>query len=420
MINHIGELAMNYIDALNYIHSTPKFSRILGNELLKKLLAVLNNPEKSLKFVHIAGTNGKGSTAAMTASVLKKAGYKTGLFTSPFIEKFNERIQINNVPIPDIELAKLTSTVKNAIEENDAYVSEFALITAIAFLYFARENCDIVILETGLGGKLDATNVIENPLLTVITSISLDHTEYLGDTLEKITAEKCGIIKENIPTVLYPIQDECVFETVGKFCESKSSKLIIPDIPTSKNGVMEYKNKSFSLSLKGSYQINNASVVIEIVKLLNTFGFNISEADLKYGLSHTEWIARFEFLTPDLIIDGSHNPDGVKLLKHDLLSLNQKTTLIIAMMSDKEYSECIKHFSEITDSIIITKIDMPRCCAPDILAEEFKKYNITPIICEDIKNAIETAKGLGNLICVCGSLYLAGYVRQMFNLSNIQ
>ena len=411
---------MNYEEALNYIHTTPKFARTLGNELLKKLLFVLGNPEKKLKCIHIAGTNGKGSTAAMTASVLKKAGFKTGLFTSPFIERFNERIQINNTPIPDDTLAKLTNLVKNTIDEHNTPVSEFALITTIAFLYFAQENCDIVVLETGLGGRLDATNVIKNPLLTVITSISLDHTQYLGDTIEKITAEKCGIIKDNIPTILYPVQNEAVFGVVKEFCKNKHSKLIIPGIPTATKDSMQYKNSNYSLSLKGSYQVNNASVVIEIITFLKSIGFKISDSDLKYGLSHTEWIARFEFLTPDLIIDGSHNPDGVLQLQKDLISLNRKITLVIAMMSDKEYSECVKYFSKITDSVIITKIDMPRCCAPENLAHEFEKHGIKATICENIKDAVETAGNFGNLTCVCGSLYLAGEVRRNFNQLNTQ
>ena len=410
---------MDYEKSLEYIHKTPKFARMLGNDLLRKLLRVLNNPEKKLKFIHIAGTNGKGSTAAMTASVLKKAGYKTGLFTSPFIERFNERIQINNEPIPDVELAALTTEVKSAIEKNDAPVSEFALITTIAFLYFAKEDCDIVVLETGLGGRLDATNVIESPLMSVITSISLDHTQYLGDTIEKITAEKCGIIKENTPVILYPLQEDAVFHVVKSFCEKNHASLTIPKLPEITASGMVYDNESFSLSLNGNYQFYNASVVIEIIKLLRQLGFKISDSDLRYGLLNTKWIARFEFLTSDLIIDGSHNPGGVKELKKDLLSLDKKVTLVIAMMSDKEYSECIKYFSEITDSVIITKLSMPRCCEPEILSEEFKKYGINPKIYENIPDALKAAKGFGNTVCVCGSLYLAGEVRRLINNKNI-
>ncbi len=408
---------MNYNEALAFIHSTPKFSRVLGNDLLNKLLNVLGNPQNNLKFVHIAGTNGKGSTASMTASVLKKAGYRTGLFTSPFIEKFNERIQINSVPIPNDKLATLTEKVKTAMEENDAPVSEFALITAIAFLYFKEEACDIVILEVGLGGRLDATNVIKKPLVSAITSIGFDHTQYLGDTLDKIATEKCGIIKENVPVVLYPVQDDIVTKTVENVCFEKNSELIIPALPEIINNQLVYDSKSFSLSLKGTYQFYNATVVIEIVKLLKQSGFNITYADLKYGLENTVWIARYEFLTPDLVIDGSHNPAGVKELISDLKKENRKITLIIAMMEDKEYKECVKLFSEIADTVIITKLNLPRCLKPEALALEFKKYEISPILTNNTKDAIKLSKKSENLTCVSGSLYLAGEIRA--NLSNI-
>lgn len=409
---------MKYTDALNYIHSTPKFQRVLGNDLLKKLLSVLNNPEKKLKFIHIAGTNGKGSTAVMTASVLQKAGYKTGLFTSPFIERFNERIQINNIPIPDDTLAQLTETVMHTIDKYNTPVSEFALITAIAFLYFASEQCDIVILETGLGGRLDATNVIENPLLCVITSISLDHTRYLGDTIELIASEKFGIIKENVPVILYPIQKNSVFDIARHFCTNHHSQLLIPDIPSGTNDNMIYKNEAYTLSLKGSYQINNAAVVIEIINFLKLLNFKISPSDLKYGLSHTKWIARFEFLSPSLIIDGSHNPDGVKNLKADLLALNKSVTLIIAMMDDKEYSECVRLFSEITSNVIITQIDIPRCCRAEALAAEFEKHGIAPVICKTLTDAIALAEAEKNITCICGSLYLAGEARRLLSSTN--
>ena len=405
---------MNYNDALLYIHSTPKFSRILGNDLLKKLLDALGNPQKELSFIHIAGTNGKGSTAAMTASVLKEAGYKTGLFTSPFIEKFNERIQINSEPISDSDLSELTLKVKKAIEDNDAPVSEFALITAIAFLYFKKENCDIVILETGMGGRLDATNIITNPLVCAITSISLDHTQYLGDTIEKIASEKCGIIKEDVPLILYPIQEPEVFDTARKFCKDKNSELIIPDIPAAKNNGFSYKGELYSLSLKGSYQIYNASVCIEILNILKKSGYRISNTHVKAGLNSTKWIARFEFLTPDLVIDGSHNPDGVLQLKKDLLKQNRSITLVVAMMEDKECEECVRIMSEITNDVIVTALNMPRCKNPHDLAHEFLKHKITPEIRENAKDATKLALSKKNLVCVCGSLYLAGEIRKIF------
>lgn len=411
---------MNYEEALLYIHNTPKFSRILGNDLLKKLLNALNNPQNDLKFIHIAGTNGKGSTAAMTASVLKQAGYKTGLFTSPFIERFNERIQINSKPISDSDLAKLTNTVKKAIEDNDAPVSEFALITAIAFLYFKQENCDIIILETGMGGRLDATNVITAPLACAITSISLDHTQYLGDTIEKITAEKCGIIKKDTPVVLYPIQEDKVFDIVKDFCKNSNSELIIPEIPKGEKNPFFYKGEEYKLSLKGSYQIYNACVCIELLSILQKAGFKISGSDIKIGLNSTQWIARFEFLTPDLIIDGSHNPDGVLQLKKDLLKQNRDITLVVAMMEDKECEACVKIMSQITENVIVTSLDMPRCKNPHDLAAEFAKHGITTKVLAKTKDAVNLALLSKNLVCVCGSLYLAGEVRKDFNHQDIQ
>ena len=185
---------MNYVQALDYIHSIPRFVRPLGNANLKKLLFHLGNPHLEQRYIHLAGTNGKGSTAAMISSVLKEQGYKTGLFTSPYIEVFNERIQINGENIPDDDLVKYIDRVKTVMEQNDAQVSEFAFICAVSFLYFKDMNCDFVVLETGLGGKLDATNVIEESVVSVLCSISLDHMQFLGNTVEEIALEKCGII----------------------------------------------------------------------------------------------------------------------------------------------------------------------------------------------------------------------------------
>ena len=198
---------MNYEQSIDYIHSIPKFCRPLGNANLEKLLTHLDNPQKKLKFIHIAGTNGKGSTAAMTAEILKKSGFKTGLFTSPYLEVFNERIRINGENITDNDLAEYVTRVKAIMEENNALVSEFAFITAVSFLYFYEKQCDIVVLEVGMGGKLDATNVIDSSLVSVICKIGLDHTQYLGDTIEEIAKEKCGIMRNGGTAVSYPNND---------------------------------------------------------------------------------------------------------------------------------------------------------------------------------------------------------------------
>ncbi len=411
---------MNYSQALEYIHSTPKFSRTLGNDLLKKLLFHLKNPEKELKFIHIAGTNGKGSTAAMISSVLTRAGYRTGLFTSPFIEVFNERIQIDNSPIPNDILAKLTTIVKDAMESYDAFVSEFALICAIAFLYFKQEQCDIVVLETGLGGRLDGTNVVENKVLSVLTSISLDHTMYLGDTIEQITLEKCGIIKENSTVILNPIQQPSVFDIVKKYCDEKNSELIIPQVPKASDNGFIYKGKNYKLSLKGSYQMYNASVALEIVNKLKNKGYIIDDECVRYGFENTTWPARFEFITDKLIIDGSHNPGGVYELKKSLGTIKDEVILVIAMMSDKAFSECVEIFSGITKNIIVTQIDMPRCLRVEELCSEFKKCGISPKIIKDPLQAVNFAIKSDKTVCVSGSLYLAGMIRSNISFLNTQ
>lgn len=411
---------MNYSQALEYIHSTPKFSRILGNDLLKKLLYYLGNPEKDLKFIHIAGTNGKGSTAAMASSILTKARYKTGLFTSPFIEVFNERIQINNELIPNDVLAKLTTDVKEAMEIHDAFVSEFALICAVAFLYFKQEQCDIVVLETGLGGRLDGTNVVENKILSVLTSISLDHTMYLGDTIEQITLEKCGIIKDNCTVILNPVQQECVFEIVKNYCKEKNAGLIIPSIPKASENGFIYNEKSYKLSLKGSYQLYNAAVTLEIINQLKNKGYIIDDECVRYGLENTAWPARFEFITDKLIIDGSHNPGGVYELKNSLIDIKDETVLVIAMMSDKAFSECVEIFSKITQNVIVTQIDMPRCLNAEELCSEFEKHGVLPKIIKDPLKAVDFAIKSRKTVCISGSLYLAGMIRSNISSLNIQ
>ncbi|MBQ6569749.1 MAG: bifunctional folylpolyglutamate synthase/dihydrofolate synthase, partial [Clostridia bacterium] len=245
---------MNYEETINYIHSIPKFRRPLGNENLARLLGLLGNPQKKLRFVHIAGTNGKGSAAAMTAEILKRAGYKTGLFTSPFIEVFNERICVCGKNIPDNLLIEYTERVKNIMETSGALVSEFAFVTAVAFLYFYEQKCDFVVLEVGMGGSLDATNVIDNSVVSVIMKIALDHTQYLGDTIEEITVEKCGIIKQGGTVIAYP-NEKKTLDIIRAYAQEKHAELKIADVR---------KAEGYELSLKGAYQPYNAAVVLEI------------------------------------------------------------------------------------------------------------------------------------------------------------
>ena len=403
---------MNYNEALEYIHSIPKFIRPLGNAGLAGILKHLGDPHKGLKFIHIAGTNGKGSTAAIISAILEAAGCKTGLFTSPFIEVFNERIQINRENIADDELAAYTERVKGASEETGCAVSEFAFITAMAFLYFKEKCCDIVVLETGMGGRLDATNIIESPLVSVITSISLDHMQYLGDTIEEIAAEKCGIIKPGGTVVTYP--NAGVMDIIEKYAAQNGARLIKAEKADPSEGGFIYRSKKYPLALKGEYQPQNAAVALEAVSALRSLGIKIGEDAVMSGLKTAKWPARFEFLKDDLVIDGGHNIDGIRALKRSLAADGRPVILVAAMMEDKSYEECAAELSECAEYFIATELDMPRCLKAERLLEcSSAPGEVVAESSEAVKRALAMA-GSEKLVCVCGSLYLAGEIRKIF------
>ena len=403
---------MTYENALEYIHQIPRFVRPLGNANLEKLLNVLGNPHYNLKYIHIAGTNGKGSTAAMLAQILKHSGYRVGLFTSPFIEVFNERIQINNINILDEELAKYTELVKNAMEDNNAQISEFAFICVIAFLYFRDNDCDYVVLETGMGGRLDATNIIEKSEVSVLTSISLDHMQFLGNKIEEIALEKCGIIKSGGVVVSHPNTE--VSDIIKAQAQNMSATLYFAKEPIPTNKGFIYNGKQYELSLKGAFQPYNAAVVLEVVFALQNKGVSITEKAIEEGLKNVEWPVRFEFLRDNLVVDGGHNIDGILALKKSLIETDKKIILVMAMMGDKSCRECVECISDIADYVITTQIDMPRC----IDADELIKFSRADG--RSIKNAIEAVNTAlkmtdkDSVVCVCGSLYLAGIIRKTF------
>ena len=407
---------MNYKETLSYIHNTPKFARTLGNDLLRKLLEKLHNPQCDLNFVHIAGTNGKGSAAIMLSEILVRSGYTVGLFTSPYIERFNERINVNGEEISDNELSHIATNVREIIEKYDTPVSEFALDTAIAFEYFKSKNCDIVVLETGLGGRLDATNVIDKSLMSIIMSIGLDHMQYLGDTITEITAEKCGIIKQNGRVITYP--DLCIEaeNVIKNFCKEQNALLIKADIPKLMKGkAFEYQGVKYKLSLDGDFQKYNASTVLCAVVELKKIGFNIPDNAVTDGLYHAFNPARLEKLPCGLIIDGAHNLPAVTALCKTLLKKKKPIRLCIAMMEDKDIDSCIAEFSGINPNVVATEIAMPRCLSADKLAEKFKKYGVDAIVEKNPLNAAKLALDMANnaeVVCVCGSLYLAGEVRK--------
>ncbi len=390
---------MDYKETLKYINDTPKFSKILGNDDLKKLLSELGNPQDTLKFIHVAGTNGKGSVSAMLASILRASGMKCGLFTSPFIEVFNERIQVDGENIKDEDLARVATRVKSKIDALGVEISVFAQITAMAFLYFSEKKCDIVVLETGLGGRLDATNVIASPDLSIITKIGLDHTEYLGDTIEKIAKEKCGIIKPGTKVITTSCQEESALSVIESTCNSLNVPLYVAH-PT-----IEY-----SLSLSGEYQKENAGIAVLGAKVLG-----ISSEHIKAGLSSAKWIARFEYLRDNLILDGGHNPDGVRALISSLKALNKPVTFVVAMMQDKDVGETSAKIRDFAKNVIVTEVKMPRCMPAEELASLFPDCEVEKDSVLAVKKALSKTHP-GELICVCGSLYLVGEVRGKFML----
>ena len=307
---------MTYKEALDYIHSVERFGSRPGLSRITELLEKLGEPHKGMKFVHIAGTNGKGSCAAMCASVLKTSGYKTGLYTSPYIFRFNERMQINGKQIEDEELVGVVEQVKSAAETMEDHPTEFELMTAAAMLWYKQEKCDIVVLEVGLGGRFDATNIIDAPEVAVIMNIGLDHVTVLGDTVEQIAFEKSGIIKPGCDVVLYQ-QDEVVCDVIRRRCEEENAGLHIvdfgaikPEFDSLMGQSFKYKDEIYALPLLGSHQLKNAAVVLETVEVLRARGWKLDQSDVEHGIYAVSWPGRFELINdePEFIVDGPQSP----------------------------------------------------------------------------------------------------------------
>lgn len=406
---------MNIQESLNYIHQTPKFSRELGNRLLGKLLGVFDNPQNAIPCIHIAGTNGKGSTAIMLAEILKEAGYRTGLFTSPYIERFHERIRIDGEPIHDEALARIITILRDAIEANDAPVSEFALDLAAAFLWFRENNCDIIVLETGLGGRLDATNIIPKSAVSVITSIGMDHMQYLGSTIEEITREKCGIIKQGCPVVTAPKQQPIVEEIIGQTAKEKGCSFYVADLPNQETKEFQYKGKIYTLGLQGHFQRMNAATVLETVECLKEKGYSIEEDAIKNGLLQSRNMARFERFGRRIILDGGHNLPAAEALCASLQNLEKSIVFCVAMMEDKDCIGFLDVLATCATKIYTTEIPMPRCCPAERLYHHIQKKGILAEIKKDpieaITEAYAYAEETDQLLCICGSLYFAGMVR---------
>ncbi len=423
---------MNYEQALEYIHGISWTFCKPGLERIGELCRGLGNPEKSLKFVHIAGTNGKGSTASMLSEVLTHAGYKVGLYTSPYIYRFNERMKVAGEDIPDDTLAQITEYVRPIAEKMTDKPTEFELITAIAFEYFKRESCDIVVLEAGLGGRLDSTNIIDTPVLSVITGIALDHTAFLGDTVEKIAYEKAGIIKPGVP-VLFGGEDSRAEAVIRGVAEERGSALHIVDHSCIDSVKLDMSGSSFSykgreelrIHLLGSYQPKNAATVIEAVDILNTRGFAIEDKALREGLLSARWRARFEVLAqdPTVIFDGAHNPQGIDAATDSIREYykDKRVVIVSGVLADKDYMHIAESLASVAERVFTITPDNSRALSAEAYAEVLCGFGAVATPCESsgeaLKLGIEAADRSATALFCLGSLYTyADVVKNMKTL----
>lgn len=427
---------MRYEEAMKYITEVGNFGSNYGLERTHKLLEYLGNPEKYLKLIHIAGTNGKGSTTSMITEILMGAGYKVGMYTSPFIEEFEERIQINRRNIPKETLANLIDEVKVAvervIEEGYNHPTEFEIITVLMLLYFKKEKIDFGVIEVGLGGRLDSTNVII-PILQVITSISFDHTNLLGNTLEEIAGEKAGIIKKNIPTVIYP-QEEEALKVIKNKCAAMESDLYTADKDNMKfvkvvnedkpYQLLKYKEEfNIFLPLLGEHQILNLSVAMKVIEVLNNRKIvNITTESIIKSIKNVTWKGRLEVLSnnPYVVIDGAHNIQGIKTLSRNIKKYfkYENLHLILGILADKDVEEMIKIITPMAKQVYAVTPNSIRAELADDLKNEIVKYNANCRAFDEYEEAyLEALKNAkeNDIILASGSLYMIGDMRKIIN-----
>lgn len=427
---------MDYQESLKYIEETHKFGIRLGLDNMSKLLELLGNPQDNLKLIHVAGTNGKGSTTAMITKMLNGLGYKVGMYTSPFLEEFEERIQINGENIPKDVLAELVTYIKPYIdkvkEEGYGHPTEFEMITVLMLLYFEREKIDFGVVEVGLGGRLDSTNVII-PIVSVITSISFDHTNLLGNNLREIAGEKCGIIKRNIPTIVFPQQEE-VMDVVIKKCEKENSKLYIVnfndaqllDIVKGDKTFQKVKIKGekeyiLELPLLGEHQIYNLALAIKVMEVVEKQGFiHLNNKAIENSVREVMWKGRLEVLSnnPLIVIDGAHNIQGITTLKNNIQKyFNYKDVyLILGILADKDVEMMVKEITPLAKKVYAVTPHSIRAELAQDLRDEIIKYNENCKAYEDYEeafnNALKDAKE-NDLIIASGSLYMIGDMRKL-------
>lgn len=418
---------MTIEETLRFIHCTDWKGSILGLDRMRKLLCLLDNPQDRLRYVHIAGTNGKGSTAAIIASILKESGYRTGLYTSPHLIRINERMKINGINISDKDLCKAAEAVKTAADAMKDAPTEFEIITAIAFCYFASEHCDIVVLEVGLGGRLDATNVIKFPEVAVITNIGLEHTEILGSTLEEIAHEKAGIIKKGCTAVLYQQPPE-VEKAVRDTAQKKCAEVCMVSFSALREGAETLDGQYFSwrewrdlfLPLTGEHQAKNAAVALDAISVLREKGCHITDKAIRNGLRNVRWPGRLEILchNPLFIADGAHNPQCTEILAQSLNKLlpGRRFVFLIGVLADKDYGRMIDTLVPMAEMFLCLTPDSPRALLAKDFAHAIKAKGGKATAYDSVEEGIFTAldASLAFPIICCGSLYLLGSVLEKF------
>lgn len=441
---------MNYKESREYIKSISKYGSVLGLDSIQSLLEKLNNPHEKLRVVHVAGTNGKGSVIAYLESILICAGYKVGKYTSPAVFDYRECFQINGRHIDKDVYAECMSQIKvaadNMVKEGQSHPTPFEVETALAFMYFNRSDCDVVLLETGMGGETDATNVMAKVECSVITSISLDHMSFLGDTVEEIARVKAGIVKEKCDTVLYR-QNQEVMNVVEQVCQEKESQLSIVGVPenisVSEDGctVFDYtRDKSvekldgcgeekgtalnnIKIRMPGMYQPYNAVTAIETAYVLQKKGFEILEY-IQEGLEKAKLCGRFETIMdkPRVIIDGAHNPGAAEKLKSsiEMYFTNKRITFIMGVLADKDYDKVAKIMAPLAESVVTVTPNNPRALAAESLKNTVSKYNRNVTAAESIEKALNVSmeKVINketDVIVAFGSLSYLGELRRVAN-----
>lgn len=416
---------MNYTETLSWIHGTERFGSRLGLGRMGRLLHRMGDPHLKVPFIHVAGTNGKGSTTTLIASALTAGGFKTGKFISPYILEFRERMQIDGQMIPEETLAALATRLRPIAEEFKAAgdpVTEFELVTVLGLCWFAEQNCDIAVLEVGLGGRLDATNIIPPPVVAVITRIDYDHTAILGDTLSAIAGEKCGIVKRGSTVISYPDQAEEALSVIRRRTEEENDPLLLPDLSqltVLSSGLCGsrfcYRGEEYSIPLPGPHQVLNAVTALEALKALSNTRFAVSPQEIAAGFAAARFPARLELLrqSPPVLLDGAHNPNGGCALCDAVKSLGlHDLTAVVGMLRDKDCLPVLQMMAPYCARMIVTTVPNPRSYPAEVFAGLARSVCPRVTVCPDCQEAARLALAEGeNGVLVFGSLYLASAVR---------